>query len=73
MNRKAWGGLILILLLAGCAQIQAGLQAKRAYNDAKAETLLQGVCDMSLGASLRIPPADKRAADALCGGEPMTR
>jgi len=63
--------ILLLVLLVGCAQIRQGIDAKRAYNDAKAGVLIQGVCDMSLGASLRIAPADKRAADALCGGEPL--
>ena len=82
--REGWGGIrrkgfgwvmrgvapfaVVMLLLAGCAQIEQGIAAKQVYNDAKARTILKANCDIALGAYFRLPPSDRRALTALCGG-----
>ncbi|MEE8598283.1 MAG: hypothetical protein V3S69_01975 [Dehalococcoidales bacterium] len=65
--------IVLVLFLGGCAYVPTVIGAKQAYNDTKAKALTVAVCDMSIGAYFRLPPMQRRAVEALCGGESMPR
>ncbi len=71
--------LALVLLLGACtaaqqAALNTAVKKKQAYNDGKAQLMLLAPCDMSVGAYWRsLTPFQRRAVEALCGGEGMPR
>ncbi len=79
MPAAAMAALMLSLLLGACTTVQqaalkTAIEKRRAYNDGKAQVLLLGPCDMSVGAYWRsLTPYQRRAVEALCGGESMPR
>ena len=71
--------LAMALILGACstaqqAALNTAVDKKQAYNDGKAQLLMLAPCDISVGAYWRsLTPYQRRAIEALCGGESMPR
>ncbi len=56
------------------AALDAAIEKKKAFNDGKAQLLLQGPCLIPVGTYYRsLSPSQRRATQALCGGEPISK
>ena len=83
---KTWGvaPALLALTLAGCSlapfgdkvetavttAVETGIDDRKAYNDKKAETLLELPCDISVGAYYRMQNSvQQEALTMLCSGK----
>jgi hypothetical protein len=77
MEMRSWW--LATLTLGACTSVQqaaikTSVEKRQTYNDGKAQLLLLGPCDMSVGAYWRaLTPFQRRAVEALCGGESMPR
>ena len=70
--------ILSVLLLGACspahdAMMGAAIEARRDLADREARLSLVMPCAMTLGAYFRLPPMQRRAAEALCGGEGFPR
>lgn len=70
--------ILALIALTGCnaaqqAAIDAAVQQRKAVADQEAELSLVLPCGMTVGAFFRLSVNQRRAVEALCGGEPMPR
>lgn len=58
--------------LPSCAEVstygQAAAEYRRQMNDLQAKGTIDALCDISVGAYFRLPPAKRSAVDGACGG-----
>lgn len=61
----------IAVLLGGCTFGPFAIQRIQRANDAAADLAFKAPCAVPFGAVMRRSVSDRRAAEAMCGGEPM--
>jgi hypothetical protein len=62
--------VIIGLVLGSCSYLQSATQSVKTVNDTIAQTLIIGMCGITVGAYYRLKnPLHKEAINKLCGGD----